>query len=66
MDVRVAIQREELQMVPRIWIGGQCELEAFNQKFKSEASFLLWLGNERSVRGRKERGRKDESEARHV
>ena len=26
----------------------------------------MWQGNERSVRGRKERGRKDESEARHV
>ena len=26
----------------------------------------MWQGNERSVRGRKERGHKDESEARHV
>ena len=34
-------------------LDGPCELEAF--------SFLLWQGNERSVRGRKERGHKDES-----
>lgn len=53
-------------MMAKFWIGSPEELGTLNKESKGWASFLLWEGEEKSVRGSQERGNEEESAAAYV